>query len=149
MSERSKRLRLTLSDNTQVEIFALSHIKATVIKPRKPQYCLQSFSHRSLCFMMTIFILMYELLTWSFVRGLEKRVHWIYHHISTNNCTIIRYNSIQTCGSPPSCFGLCLSSSALFELLRLSSAFFGISRPSSAFFGEVFNKELKSNGLWK
>jgi hypothetical protein len=28
------------------------------------------------------------------------------HYIYSNNCTIIRYNSIQTCGKPPTCFSL-------------------------------------------
>jgi len=27
-------------------------------------------------------------------------------HIMYSNCTIIRYKNIQTCGSPPTCFGL-------------------------------------------
>jgi hypothetical protein len=28
------------------------------------------------------------------------------HGIYSNNCTIIMYNSVQTCDSPPKCFGL-------------------------------------------
>jgi hypothetical protein len=36
------------------------------------------------------------------------------HSIQSNNCTIIRYNNIKTCGSPPTCFGLFRTSSRMY-----------------------------------
>lgn len=32
--------------------------------------------------------------------------HLALHHHYTNNCTMIRYNGIQICGKPPTCFGI-------------------------------------------
>ena len=36
---------------------------------------------------------------------LVQNLHLRRYHIYSNNCTIIRYNNILTCGNPATCFG--------------------------------------------
>jgi hypothetical protein len=42
------------------------------------------------------------------LRCILKVIHVTSYHAGLyfNNCTVIRYSNIQTCGNPPTCFGL-------------------------------------------